>query len=286
MPSVVIPAHNEANVIQRCLESLLSQIRPDDLDIVVVCNGCSDDTADIARAFGGIRVLQTPIASKSHALNMGDQAVSSFPRLYLDADVELENGAVSALFAGLEGETHAVSPAPRFQLKRSSLLVRMFYRAWRSTPFYNRSMIGGSGAYALTASGRSRFKAFPDIISDDGFVRLQFRSDERRVVDGAVSVVHCPRDMKSLLRMMTRVDAGSFELRRLQYEGLQENEETSAGQRIASVAGRPWLLPCFVVYATTRFITRRRAARLFGRGGRAEWARDDSSRLESGDANA
>ena len=284
MPSVVIPAHNEANVIQRCLKSLLTQVRPGDLEIVVVCNGCSDDTAEIAEAFDGVRVLQTPVASKARALNMGDRAVSSFPRIYLDADVELEVGAVSAIFEALDGKTHAVSPVPRFQLRQSSLLVRMFYRAWRNTPFYNRSMIGGSGAYALTASGRSRFKTFPDVISDDGFVRLQFKSDERRVIDSAGSVVHCPRDMKSLLCMMTRVDAGSRQLGSLQYGNLRQNEETGTGQRIMSMVGKPWLLPCFVVYAATRLITRRRAARLSDGGRPAEWARDDSSRLESGDA--
>jgi hypothetical protein len=37
----------------------------------------------------------------------------------------------------------------------------------------------GVGSYGLSASGRSRFAEFPDVIADDGFVRLQFRAGER-----------------------------------------------------------------------------------------------------------
>src|SRR5262245_58336894 len=49
MASVVIPAHNEARVIERGLSSLLEGARPGELEIVVVCNGCTDDTAARAR---------------------------------------------------------------------------------------------------------------------------------------------------------------------------------------------------------------------------------------------
>ena len=52
MTQVIIPAHNEAAVIARCLDTLLEPPRPDRLDVVVVANGCTDDTADRARAFG------------------------------------------------------------------------------------------------------------------------------------------------------------------------------------------------------------------------------------------
>ncbi len=282
MPSVVIPAHNEANVVHRCLEALPKSGCLGDLDVIVVCNGCTDETAKVADAFDGVRVLQTETASKSHALNLGDEAASTYPRLYLDADVELESGAIPALFAALTGQVLAVSPAPRFQTRQSSLLVRMFYQAWMKMPFYNSSMIGGSGAYALSEKGRSRFDGFPDIISDDGYVRLLFNQEERRLVSEASSVVHCPRNLKSLLAMMTRVDAGGIELRELEKGMLTRNEETRTSQRVRTIAKHPWLLPSFVVYATIRFITRRRAARVIGPEERSwKWARDHSSRIEN-----
>ena len=85
MTSVIIPAHNEDTVIGRLLQGLTraetEAQRADSLDIVVVCNGCSDRTAEIARAFGEpVHVIETEVASKSHALRLGDEAARSFPR--------------------------------------------------------------------------------------------------------------------------------------------------------------------------------------------------------------
>src|SRR5680860_1419657 len=65
MISVVIPAHNEAGVIRRCLTTLLDGVEPGALDVVVACNGCSDDTAAIARSIDPtVRVVETDVASK------------------------------------------------------------------------------------------------------------------------------------------------------------------------------------------------------------------------------
>lgn len=59
---VVIPARDESATIARCLESVLSAAaRVDvavDMSIVVVADGCLDDTAEIARTFRGVTVLE------------------------------------------------------------------------------------------------------------------------------------------------------------------------------------------------------------------------------------
>ena len=80
MISIVIPAHNEGSVIARTLRTLTTNASPDELDVLVICNGCRDETARIARSFGEpVRVLETDIGNKAHALNLGDQACHSFP---------------------------------------------------------------------------------------------------------------------------------------------------------------------------------------------------------------
>ena len=55
---ILIPAHNEAKSISMTIESALNQSVKADL-IVVIPNGCTDNTADIARDqytsnFGGV----------------------------------------------------------------------------------------------------------------------------------------------------------------------------------------------------------------------------------------
>ena len=96
MTSVIIAAHNEATVIGRNLDRLLAGSQPGDLDVIVVANGCVDRTADVARA-RGVRVLELPAPGKSAALNAGDAIATTFPRIYLDADVAATSATVRAL---------------------------------------------------------------------------------------------------------------------------------------------------------------------------------------------
>jgi glycosyltransferase involved in cell wall biosynthesis len=81
--TVVIPAHNEGRVIQRLLEQLINGANPDEMEIIVVANGCADDTAEVASSFGpAVRVLTLPVACKNEALIAGDRAAAGFPRNY------------------------------------------------------------------------------------------------------------------------------------------------------------------------------------------------------------
>ena len=87
--SVVIPAHNEEDTVVRLLTRL------NDLgssaEVVVVCNGCTDGTADRAREIAPrAQVVEITEASKTAALRRGDEIARTMPRLYLDADVVID----------------------------------------------------------------------------------------------------------------------------------------------------------------------------------------------------
>jgi cellulose synthase/poly-beta-1,6-N-acetylglucosamine synthase-like glycosyltransferase len=59
--SLLIPAYNEARVMARKIENSLALDYPRDrIEIVVVSDGSSDKTVEIARASGGVRVLALP----------------------------------------------------------------------------------------------------------------------------------------------------------------------------------------------------------------------------------
>ena len=112
MISIIIPAHNESAVIARTLKAVTDGAEPGEFEVLVVCNGCTDETASIARSFGSsVRVIETGVSSKTHALNLGDEASQGYPRIYLDADILLEIDAVRRLAARLEsGQVLAVAP--------------------------------------------------------------------------------------------------------------------------------------------------------------------------------
>src|SRR5215813_6453429 len=74
--AVIIPAYNEAAVIKRTLAPLSQAAVEGLIELIVVCNGCADDTADVARSVPGVEVIELEQGSKPAALNAGDEAAT------------------------------------------------------------------------------------------------------------------------------------------------------------------------------------------------------------------
>ncbi|MBS0359994.1 MAG: glycosyltransferase family 2 protein [Proteobacteria bacterium] len=281
MVSVIIPAYNEAAVIGRCLETLLRDPASRALDIVVVCNGCTDNSADVARSFGdAVRVIETSTPSKSNALNLGDEAAKSFPRVYLDADIAIDGSSILKL-AEAVGEGRALAAAPRpinLFLPGTAWSVRAFYRFWMALPHIQEGMVA-AGAYVLSEAGRARFERFPDVIADDGYVRLLFDSHERVQVGDVISEVYAPMTLDFLIRTKTRARIGVLQLQQ-RYPELYLRETKAKNYRagLLSVLGRPRLYFDAIAYAYISIVSRRRAARQFATQTQHVWERDESSR--------
>ena len=209
--SVVIPAHDEASVIGRCLDALFEDFAPGELDVVVVCNGCSDDTPALARsAEHPIRVVEQRAASKPAALRAGDTAATDFPRLYLDADVVLPGCAARVVLERLRAGAIAARPPVRYESGAASAPVRSYYRARSRIPAVLGSL-WGAGVYGLSAAGRQRFDAFPDLVADDLWVDRHFDRAEVEIVDCAPVVVTVPRRSRDLVRVLRRTYLGKAE---------------------------------------------------------------------------
>jgi hypothetical protein len=285
MISVIIPAYNEEAVIGRCLETLLRGAQPGELEIIVACNGCRDRTAEVARAFGDpVKVVETTVASKVAALNLGDSVATAFPRLYLDADVRLGIEDVRALGKALSDPTSggggapAASPELDMDFSLASWGVRAFYRVWLELPYTREGMIG-VGTVGISEAGRRRFDRFPEVINDDGYVRLLFQAHERPVVRGATAHVTAPATIKGLYAIMTRARLGIYQLQQ-RFPDLKNREQAnkSYGGAARIVLSRPALWPAAVVYLWVNLVTRFRARRQIRRLEAYVWERDDSSR--------
>ncbi|MEJ5866158.1 glycosyltransferase [Pseudokineococcus sp. 5B2Z-1] len=270
--SVVIPAHQEERVVGRCLDGFVHDLG-DAAEVVVVANGCTDRTAAVARERPGVRVLELEEGSKRLALDAGDAASTTFPRIYLDADVVVGAPALRAVADALSGARPRVAaPRVRFRVGGRPWAVRAFYAAYARIPYTTDGLVG-LGLYGVSESGRRRFGAFPPVTSDDLFVQRTFAPEERVVLTDHVFEVETPRTLRSLLAVRTRTAQGNAEL-----AGSGEvAHATSTGETVRSllsdVRRDPRTLPSTSVYVMVVALARLRARR-----GPATWHRDETTR--------
>jgi len=86
MITVVIPAYNEAQYLGRCLAALAHQTYPANrFEVIVVDNGSTDATAEIARQHG-VRVVDEPRKGVAYARQSGFEAARGEIIASTDAD--------------------------------------------------------------------------------------------------------------------------------------------------------------------------------------------------------
>ncbi len=276
MISIIIPAYNEENVIARCLEPLLPGTRDNEVEIIVICNGCTDATAQIVAGFKKhVKLIETPIPSKTNALNLGDEAASGFPRFYLDADIVLPLDSVRKVAEVLRsGNFLAAAPQMQVNYSHSSWFVKAYYDVWQQLPYVQEGMIG-TGVYAISEEGRSRFEKFPDIIADDRFIRALFTDKERTVVEKCFSLVTSPARLIDLIEIKTRSRAGGYEFEQKFYY-LVENEKKNY---IAAFFKSIPHLEKIPIYIFVNIISRIKAKKKIKSNRLRQWNRDYSSRF-------
>ncbi|MET8522166.1 glycosyltransferase [Nocardioides sp. NPDC004968] len=276
--SVVVPAHNEAKGLSENLTALLDGIPEGAVEVVVVCNGCTDDTAAVARKVPGVRVLEIAEASKARAVEVGNAAAITYPRLHLDADVRLTGADLLRLVDALEEDgVLAVAPGRSIPTEHSSWPVRAYYRVWQALPAV-RSGLFGRGAFCLTAEGQARIAAATgpgaSLMNDDLVASELFTPAERRVVTDATVVVRPPRTVKDLVRRRIRVATGNAQAdaHGARHGSTSFSDLLTLGLRQPAIGLR---VPVFMTVTLVARMLSRRAVRT---GDYTTWLRDESSR--------
>jgi glycosyltransferase involved in cell wall biosynthesis len=275
--SVVIAAHNEESTIGRLLTALLSGAEPGEFEIYVVCNGCTDATAEVAGRYGvDVHVVELPEPSKRAALKAGDAAATSFPRLYVDADVELTTSDLRALRAALDTDgLLAASPVRDLRMDGVPLLVRGYYAVWQQLP-HVRSGLFGRGAIAVSERGHRNIADLSQVMSDDLAFSEAFTPGERLVASDATVVVWPPRTLGDLVRRRVRVNTGNAEVDL--GDGRSPEAQTSWADLAMVVRERPSLLVCIPIFMGVAVAAKIGARRRVRAGDFNTWLRDESSR--------
>ena len=263
---IIIAAHNEEAYLPRCLAALLAQDpAAGPLEVIVAANGCTDRTVALAEAeapafaAAGHRLvcLDLPSPGKVGALNAGDAAAPGALRVYLDADVVCDPALMGELRAALATDVPRYATGTLAVVPPRSRITRHYARFWQRLPFVQGGAVG-AGLFAVNAAGRARWGEFPDIISDDTFVRLLFAPEERIEVPARY---HWPmiEGWRGLVRVRRRQDRGVAQIAE-RYPELLRN----AGHAGPGAAGLQRLLlrdPMgFAVYLAVHLAVRLRRA--------------------------
>jgi N-acetylglucosaminyl-diphospho-decaprenol L-rhamnosyltransferase len=108
--AIVIPSWNSAALLPRCLDSLAGQ---GEVELVVVDNGSTDGSVALLRERGIDPVTLPENVGFAAAADLGASRTRAPYVMPLNADTELEPGAVGALVAALEADPGLGGVAPR-----------------------------------------------------------------------------------------------------------------------------------------------------------------------------
>lgn len=278
--SLIIPAHNE----QECIGALLTELsrlfeQLVSVEIIVVCNGCTDNSvAFIQEQYPNVCVVETSVASKVHALNLGDDKANYFPRVYLDADIYIRAEDLVTLGSELNISSQmAASPRIRFNTDNASFMVKQYYKAAYWSDYNQFDLL--SNVIALSKQGHIRLGKFPQVMADDEYLRCLFSNNEKFLSKVSTYTFYTPRNLGGLLKILSRARLGNLKLEFvLNKSAKATRSEGSKGKgnqylRMIKQAG----LLSFVVFLFSKGISYIRSTYQYRRDINV-WERDDSSR--------
>lgn len=256
-----------------CLAALLASDPPKvPIELVVVVNGSDDETYQLAEAARSsfeaadwrFQALDLVAGGKVGALNHGDKVAAFEARIYLDADVVLSPQLLAELVELLDQEQPVYCSGTAVITAERSLFSKAYARFYACMPFVSVG-VPGFGLFGVNAAGRKRWDLFPEIISDDTFVRLHFTPRERHL---AAARYEWPvvEGFRALVRVRRRQDQGVVEIQKT-YPHLLANDDKRPRRVWAALRAGLRHPIGFVVYFMVAIAVR------LGRHSTGEWSR-------------
>lgn len=229
--SVVVAARNEGDRIAERVRNLLQQDYPTDLlEIVVVSDGSSDDTAAIVRrmiqmndtgAKGRVTILEySPPAGKPTALNAGVQAATGSVILFADARQHFDPRAVREMVANFADPRVGCVSGELLFLEDSDSRIKAdmgaywHYEKWiRKAESRSGSVVGATGAiYAVRRSLRPPLP--PETLLDDVLTPMDVVLQGYRTIFDSTALAYdsVSKDISQEWRRKVRTLSGNWQL--------------------------------------------------------------------------
>ena len=259
--SFVIAVYNGEKFLERKLKTILSQNYPRELiDILVVSDGSTDRTDEIARSFAGqgVRFLRVPHGGKAAALNAGVPLVSGEILVLNDVRQTLDPDCLRKIIACF-GDPKVGSVSPRTVIVEGDSHEEATTSAyWRYEDWIRQrltridSTFGCSGAFA--AMRRSLWTPLPPgTLLDDVYVPLKaFFNGYRILYEPSATMYDFPTVLHSEFRRKVRLQAGLYQMLKLMPELLSSRNRMRL-HFLSAKYGRTVIPYCLIAIALATF---------------------------------
>lgn len=248
--SIVVPAYNEAEVIEPAVRSLAASDYPQ-FEVIVVDDGSEDGTAEVVErlAWAGVRVLREVNSGKPAALNAGIAAARHEVVVTVDADTLFEPGTLRRLVAPFaEDRVGAVAGNTKVGNRKGLLgrwqhidyvmgfnLDRRLYDVLQCMP----TVPGAIGAFRRSALQEVGFFSAATLAEDTDVTIALGRAGWSVVyVEDALAFTEAPSTLSALWRQRYRWSYGTMQAVWKHKGALLGNDR---GRRIGTI-GIPYLL--------------------------------------------
>ena len=239
--SAVVPALNAAATIAQCLDALTAQAS-DDVEIIVVDDGSTDDTFEIASGYNVRLIKLARNMGPSAARNRGAEMARAPILFFLDADVAIAPGGLARAGASMSGsDADAVigsyddDPAASSSISRFKNLAHHYFHQrsrpdattfWGACGIVRRELFFSTGGFDERCYG----------IED---VELGYRMTARGiriVLDPGLQVKHLKRwTLRSLVATDLRMRAIPWTILWMEGHRLPADLNFSIDQRLAAI---------------------------------------------------
>jgi GT2 family glycosyltransferase len=237
--SIITPTHNRRSSLERLLVSIASQDHPlEDIEVVVVCDGCTDDTVSFLRKYEPpfkLKYIEQPGLGASNARNQGAAIASGEQLIFLDDDIEASAGLVSAYVEACDQEESVVVGYLPMELKKDPGFYDILLTRWWEEKYYTMGMAG----YRHN---------FEDLLSGN----FSLRTSLFRKLDGFNASFRCREDYELGYRLVKAGARISFCRKAWGYHRDEVTDETRSHKRkrlegywdVEFAKLHPHIIPC------------------------------------------